>query len=189
METSVQEALKIGLVNNQIHTLVISGGTGVGKSYILRQCLEAWHIPYRLIPIYVENSQLQETIDFEASLEQGQMIMSAGLLDDTSTRCWVVDDGHVLAPEVRHALLVEAKRRQILLIMTINHEDRTLDDAEWELVDVHVSMAAPTLESRVAILQQNREEILCGDASIAGGNQSDLDGALCEDETSSIDVI
>ena len=70
------------------------------------------------------------------------MIMSAGLLDDTSTRCWVVDDGHVLAPEVRHALLVEAKRRQILLIMTINHEDRTLDDAEWELVDVHVSMAA-----------------------------------------------
>ena len=87
-------------------------------------------IPYRLIPIYVENSQLQETIDFEASLEQGKMIMSAGLLDDTSTRCWVVDDGHILAPEVRHALLVEAKRRQILLIMTINHEDRTLDDAE-----------------------------------------------------------
>ena len=189
METSVQEALKIGLVNNQIHTLVISGGTGVGKSYILRQCLEAWHIPYRLIPIYVDNSQLQETIDFEASLEQGKMIMSAGLLDDTSTRCWVVDDGHVLAPEVRHALLVEAKRRQILLIMTINHEDRTLDDAEWELVDVHVSMAASTLESRIAVLQQNREEILCGGASIAEGNKSDLDDALCEEETSSIDVI
>ena len=168
MGPSVQEALKIGLVNNQIHTLVISGGTGVGKSYILRQCLEAWHIPYRLIPIYVENSQLQETIDFEASLEQGKMIMSAGLLDDTSTRYWVVDDGHVLAPEVRHALLVEAKRRQILLIMTINHGDRTLDDAEWELVDVHVSMAAPTLESRIAVLQQNREEIQCGEASIAG---------------------
>lgn len=168
MDPSVQEALKIGLVNNQIHTLVISGGTGVGKSYILRQCLEAWHIPYRLIPIYVENSQLQETIDFEASLEQGKMIMSAGLLDDTSTRCWVVDDGHVLTPEVRHALLVEAKRRQILLIMTINHGDRTLDDAEWELVDVHVSMAAPTLESRIAVLQQNREEIQCGEASIAG---------------------
>ena len=168
MDPSVQEALKIGLVNNQIHTLVISGGTGVGKSYILRQCLEAWHIPYRLIPIYVENSQLQETIDFEASLEQGKMIMSAGLLDDASTRCWVVDDGHVLAPEVRHALLVEAKRRQILLIMTINHGDRTLDDAEWELVDVHVSMAAPTLESRIAVLQQNREEIQCGEASIAG---------------------
>lgn len=189
METSVQEALKIGLVNNQIHTLIISGGTGVGKSYILRQCLEAWHIPYRLIPIYVENSQLQETIDFEASLEQGKMIMSAGLLDDTSTRCWVVDDGHVLAPEVRHALLVEAKRRQILLIMTINHEDRTLNDAEWELVDVHVSMAASTLESRIAVLQQNREEILCGGASIAEGNKSDLDDALCEEETSSIDVI
>lgn len=168
MDPSVQEALKIGLVNNQIHTLVISGGTGVGKSYILRQCLEAWHIPYRLIPIYVENSQLQETIDFEASLEQGKMIMSAGLLDDTSTRCWVVDDGHVLAPEVRHALLVEAKRRQILLIMTINHGDRTLDDVEWELVDVHVSMAAPTLESRIAVLQQNREEIQCVEASIAG---------------------
>ena len=97
------------------------------------------------------------------------------------------DDGHVLAPEVRHALLVEAKRRQILLIMTINHEDRTLDDAEWELVDVHVSMAAPTLESRIAVLQQNREEILCGDASISRGIiKSDLDDALSEKETSSI---
>ena len=32
-----QEALKIGLVNDQIHTIVISGGTGVGKSYVLRQ--------------------------------------------------------------------------------------------------------------------------------------------------------
>ena len=31
MDTSVQEALKIGLVNDQIHTIVISGGTGVGK--------------------------------------------------------------------------------------------------------------------------------------------------------------
>ena len=63
METSVQEALKIGLVNNQIHTLVISGGTGVGKSYILRQCLEAWHIPYRLIPIYVCQTQEAESLD------------------------------------------------------------------------------------------------------------------------------
>ena len=161
METSVQEALKIGLVNNQIHTLVISGGTGVGKSYILRQCLEKWHIPYRLIPVYIDNSQLQETIDFEASLQQGQMVMNAGLLDDPHTRCWLLDDGQVLSPDVRHALLVEAKRRHILLIMTINHEDRTLTDAEWELVDVHVAMERVSLESRVAVLQQIRDEISC----------------------------
>ena len=163
MGTSVQEALKIGLVNDQIHTLVISGGTGVGKSFIVRQCLEAWHIPYRVIPVYIDSSELQESIDFEASLEQGKMIMSSGLLDDDSTRCWVVDDGHVLAPEVRHALLTEAKRRHILLIMTINHENQTLDDAEWELVDVHISMEAPSLESRIAVLQHNREEIECID--------------------------
>ena len=46
MDTSVQEALKIGLVNDQIHSVVISGGTGVGKSFLVRQCLEKWHIPY-----------------------------------------------------------------------------------------------------------------------------------------------
>lgn len=165
MGTAVQEALKIGLVNDQIHTLVISGGTGVGKSFIVRQCLEAWHIPYRVIPVYIDSSELQESIDFEASLEQGKMIMSSGLLDDDSTHCWVVDDGHVLAPEVRHALLTEAKRRHILLIMTINHENQTLDDAEWELVDVHISMEAPSLESRIAVLQQNREEIESRDTS------------------------
>mgnify|MGYP002742479346 FL=1 len=159
METSVQEALKIGLVNDQIHTIVISGGTGVGKSYVLRQCLEKWQIPYRLIPVYIDTSQLQESIDFEASLAQGKMVMASGLLGDTSNRCWVVDDAHVLSPEVRHALLVEAKRRQILLIMTINHEDRTLDDAEWEFVDVHVSMDAPTLQSKVKVLQRRRDEI------------------------------
>ena len=91
--------------------------------------------------------------------------MASSLLDDDSTHCWLIDDGHVLAPEVRHALLIEAKRRHILLIMTINHENQTLDDAEWELVDVHVSMEAPSLESRIAVLQQNREEIECRDAS------------------------
>ena len=161
MDTSVQEALKIGLVNDQIHSVVISGGTGVGKSFAVRQCLEKWHIPYRLIPVYIDNSQLQETIDFEASLQQGQMVMNAGLLDDPHTRCWLLDDGHVLSPDVRHALLVEAKRRHILLIMTINHEDRTLTDAEWELVDVHVAMERASLESRLAVLQQIRDEISC----------------------------
>ncbi|MDU3563433.1 VWA domain-containing protein [Veillonella sp.] len=161
MDTSVQEALKIGLVNDQIHSVVISGGTGVGKSFAVRQCLEKWHIPYRLIPVYIDSSQLQETIDFEASLQQGQMVMNAGLLDDPHTRCWLLDDGHVLSPDVRHALLVEAKQRHILLIMTINHEDRTLTDAEWELVDVHVAMERASLESRVAVLQQIRDEISC----------------------------
>ena len=161
MDTSVQEALKIGLVNDQIHSVVISGGTGVGKSFLVRQCLEKWHIPYRLIPVYIDSSQLQETIDFEASLQQGQMVMNAGLLDDPHTRCWLLDDGQVLSPEVRHALLVEAKRRHILLIMTINHEDRTLTDAEWELVDVHVAMERASLESRLAVLQQIRDEISC----------------------------
>ena len=163
METSVQEALKIGLVNDQIHSIVISGGTGVGKSFIVRQCLDTWHIPYRVIPVYIDNSQLQESIDFEASLEQGQMIMSSSLLDDDNTRCWLIDDGHVLSPEVRHAVLTEAKRRHILLIMTVNHEDRALTDAEWELVDVHVSMEPASLESRVAVLQQTRDGISCAD--------------------------
>ena len=161
MDTSVHEALKIGLVNDQIHSIVISGGTGVGKSFIVRQCLEKWHIPYRLIPVYIDSSQLQETIDFEASLQQGQMVMNAGLLDDPHTRCWLLDDGQVLSPEVRYALLMAAKRRHILLIMTINHEDRTLTDAEWELVDVHVSMEPVSLESRVAVLQQTRDGISC----------------------------
>ena len=163
MDTSVQEALKIGLVNDQIHSIVISGGTGVGKSFMVRQCLDTWHIPYRVIPVYIDNSQLQESIDCEASLEQGKMIMTSGLLDDDNTRCWLIDDGHVLSPEVRHALLTEAKRRQILLIMTINHEDRALTDAEWELVDVHVSMEPASLESRVAVLQQTRDGISCAD--------------------------
>ena len=163
MDTSVQEALKIGLVNDQIHSIVISGGTGVGKSFMVRQCLDTWHIPYRVIPVYIDNSQLQESIDFEASIEQGKMIMASSLLDDDNTRCWLIDDGHVLSPEVRHALLTEAKRRQILLIMTINHEDRALTDAEWELVDVHVSMEPASLESRVAVLQQTRDVISCAD--------------------------
>ena len=163
METSVQEALKIGLVNDQIHSIVISGETGVGKSFMVRQCLNTWHIPYRVIPVYIDSSQLQESIDFEASLEQGKMVMSSSLLDDDNTRCWLIDDGHVVSPEVRHALLTEAKRRQILLIMTINHEHRALTDAEWELVDVHVSMEPASLESRVAVLQQTRDVISCAD--------------------------
>lgn len=191
METSVQEALKIGLVNDQIHSIVISGGTGVGKSFMVRQCLNTWHIPYRVIPVYIDSSQLQENIDFEASLEQGKMIMSSSLLDDDNTRCWLIDDGHVLSPEVRHALLTEAKRRQILLIMTINHEDRALTDAEWELVDVHVSMEPASLESRVAVLQQTRDGISCADtvsASIEEDSSKDVVSLIDHKRISSIAV-
>lgn len=191
METSVQEALKIGLVNDQIHSIVISGGTGVGKSFMVRQCLETWHIPYRVIPVYIDSSQLQENIDFEASLEQGQMIMSSSLLDDDNTRCWLIDDGHVLSPEVRHAVLTEIKRRQILLIMTINHEDRALTDAEWELVDVHVSMEPASLESRVAVLQQTRDGISCADtvsASIEEDSSKDVVSLIDHKRISSITV-
>ena len=159
MDTSVQEALKIGLVNDQIHSIVISGGTGVGKSFVVRQCLETWQIPYRVIPVYIDNSQLQETIDFELSIQQGQMVRSSGLLDDTHTRSWLIDDGHVLAPEIRHALLEEAERRNILLIMTLNHDETSLTDSEWELVDVHVSMNSPSLETRIDVLQRVRDKI------------------------------
>ena len=191
MDTSVQEALKIGLVNDQIHSIVISGGTGVGKSFIVRQCLDTWHIPYRVIPVYIDSSQLQESIDFEASLEQGQMIMSSSLLDDDNTRCWLIDDGHVLSPEVRHAVLTEAKCRQILLIMTVNHEDRVLTDAEWELVDVHVSMEPASLESRVAVLQQTRDGISCADtvsASIEEDSSKDVVSLIDHKRISSIAV-
>lgn len=191
METSVQEALKIGLVNDQIHSIVISGGTGVGKSFMVRQCLDTWHIPYRVIPVYIDNSQLQESIDFEASLEQGKMIMASSLLDDDNTRCWLIDDGHVLSPEVRHALLTEAKRRQILLIMTINHEDRALTDGEWELVDVHVSMEPASLESRVAVLQQTRDGISCADTvpiSIKANSPEDVVSLIDHKRISSIAV-
>ena len=191
MDTSVQEALKIGLVNDQIHSIVISGGTGVGKSFMVRQCLDTWHIPYRVIPVYIDNSQLQESIDFEASIEQGKMIMASSLLDDDNTRCWLIDDGHVLSPEVRHALLTEAKRRQILLIMTINHEDRALTDAEWELVDVHVSMEPASLESRVAVLQQTRDGISCADTapiSIKANSPEDVVSLIDHKRISSIAV-
>jgi len=191
MDTSVQEALKIGLVNDQIHSIVISGGTGVGKSFMVRQCLDTWHIPYRVIPVYIDSSQLQESIDFEASLEQGKMIMSSSLLDDDNTRCWLIDDGHVVSPEVRHALLTEAKRRQILLIMTINHEDRALTDGEWELVDVHVSMEPASWESRVAVLQQTRDGISCADtvsASIEEDSSKDVVSLIDHKRISSIAV-
>lgn len=191
MDTSVQEALKIGLVNDQIHSIVISGGTGVGKSFMVRQCLDTWHIPYRVIPVYIDNSQLQESIDFEASLEQGKMIMTSSLLDDDNTRCWLIDDGHVVSPEVRHAVLTEAKRRQILLIMTINDEDRALTDAEWELVDVHVSMELASLESRVAVLQQTRDGISCADTapiSIKANSPEDVVSLIDHKRISSIAV-
>ena len=191
MDTSVQEALKIGLVNDQIHSIVISGGTGIGKSFMVRQCLDTWHIPYRVIPVYIDSSQLQESIDFEASLEQGKMIMSSSLLDEDNTRCWLIDDGHVLSPEVRHALLTEAKRRHILLIMTINHEDRALTDGEWELVDVHVSMEPASLESRVAVLQQTRDGISCADtvsASIEEDSSKDVVSLIDYKRISSIAI-
>lgn len=119
------------------------------------------------------------------------MIMSSSLLDEDNTRCWLIDDGHVLSPEVRHALLTEAKRRHILLIMTINHEDRALTDGEWELVDVHVSMEPASLESRVAVLQQTRDGISCADtvsASIEEDSSKDVVSLIDYKRISSIAI-
>ncbi len=46
-----------------------------------------------------------------------------------------------------------------------------------------------TLESRIVVLQQNREEIQCIDISIAfGGNQTNLDDGPSEVESKSIDI-
>lgn len=92
---------------------------------------------------------------------------------------------------MRHALLTEAKRRQILLIMTINHEDRALTDAEWELVDVHVSMEPASLESRVAVLQQTRDGISCADTapiSIKANSPEDVVSLIDHKRISSIAV-
>lgn len=97
----------------------------------------------------------------------------------------------MLSPEVRHALLTEAKLRHILLIMTINHEDRALTDAEWELVDVHVSMEPASLESRVAVLQQTRDGISCADtvsASIEEDSSKDVVSLIDHKRISSIAV-
>ena len=92
---------------------------------------------------------------------------------------------------MRHALLTEAKRRQILLIMTINHEDRALTDGEWELVDVHVSMEPASLESRVAVLQQTRDGISCADTvpiSIKANSPEDVVSLIDHKRISSIAV-
>ena len=72
METSVQEALKIGLVNNQIHTLVISGGTGVGKSFMVCQCLKSWQIPYRVVPVYIDIQSCKNPSILKPPLNRGR---------------------------------------------------------------------------------------------------------------------
>ena len=54
---------------------------------------------------------------------------------------------------------------------------------------MHVFYGCTYTRISYSCVATNREEIQCGEASIAGDNQSDLDDALCEEETSSIDVI
>ena len=54
MAATVERALAMALIQPKINSLIISGPTGVGKSYRARKLLQEWNIPYRTIPVHIQ---------------------------------------------------------------------------------------------------------------------------------------
>lgn len=188
VDTSLDEALHIAFINSRIHTVIISGSTGVGKSLLVRQWLANHHIEFRILPVYVQLSQLVSHIDLEQSLTQGRFIESKPILG-VGPSCIVVDDIDRMAEDVRHHLLSQARTLGVLVIGTINYREGSLRDDEWELVDIHVSLQESTLEDRIRVLQIHRSHDdyhrICGIVghreSSSISNIQDIDSQFIDD--------
>lgn len=158
MGTTVEQALAIALINPQIHSVLVSGLTGVGKSYTIRKILEKWQVPYRTLPVHIQEEALRSRINLEETLKQGKRVTEAGVFD-SGAQCFFVDDFHLVRPAVRQQIERIVKDQGCTLLGTINSEEGMLAAYEWEAIDLHVAIETLDESQRVAVLQAVKEKI------------------------------
>lgn len=152
MKTSVEQALAMALVQDKLNTLIISGPTGVGKSFKVRQLLKQWNIPFRTIPVHIQDESLISHINLEKTLAEGQYVEEPGIFDGP-VHVFFVDDFHLLRESMRHLILQYVRDVGGTLIGTVNSSEGSLSVSEWEAIDLHVAVENPDEEERLRILR------------------------------------
>lgn len=153
MAATVERALAMALIQPKINSLIISGPTGVGKSYRVRELLQQWQISYRTIPVHIQAEALTDHIDLERTLQAGHYVGGNGLFNQ-AVKVFFVDDFHLLRESLRHFLLQRVRDVGGTLIGTVNTAEGSLAVYEWENIDLHISMENPDETNRLAVLRE-----------------------------------
>lgn len=152
MAATVERALAMALIQPKINSLIISGPTGVGKSYRARKLLQEWNIPYRTIPVHIQAESLTDHIDLEQTIRVGHYVAGKGLFNQ-SVKVFFIDDFHLIRESLRHLLLQRIREMDGTLIGTVNTAEGSLTISEWETIDLHVAMENPGEAKRLAVLR------------------------------------
>lgn len=152
MAATVERALAMALIQPKINSLIISGPTGVGKSYRARKLLQEWNIPYRTIPVHIQAESLTDHIDLEQTIRVGHYVAGKGLFNQ-SVKVFFIDDFHLIRESLRHLLLQRIREMGATLIGTVNTAEGSLTISEWETIDLHVAMENPGEAKRLAVLR------------------------------------
>lgn len=142
----------MALIQPKINSLIISGPTGVGKSYRARKLLQEWNIPYRTIPVHIQAESLTDHIDLEQTIRVGHYVAGKGLFNQ-SVKVFFIDDFHLIRESLRHLLLQRIREMGGTLIGTVNTAEGSLTISEWETIDLHVAMENPGEAKRLAVLR------------------------------------
>ncbi|WP_276771384.1 VWA domain-containing protein [Veillonella seminalis] len=153
MIANVERALAMALIQPKINSIIISGPTGVGKSYRVRELLQQWQISYRTIPVHIQAEALTDHIDLERTLQAGHYVGGNGLFNQ-AVKVFFVDDFHLLRESLRHFLLQRVRDVGGTLIGTVNTAEGSLAVSEWENIDLHISMENPDETNRLAVLRE-----------------------------------
>lgn len=152
MAATVERTLAMALIQPKINSLIISGPTGVGKSYRARKLLQQWNIPYRTIPVHIQAESLTDHIDLEQTIRVGHYVAGKGLFNQ-SVKVFFIDDFHLIRESLRHLLLQRIREMGGTLIGTVNTAEGSLTISEWETIDLHVAMENPGEAKRLAVLR------------------------------------
>lgn len=164
METNLLKGLAICFVNPKVDSLLVSGKSGVGKSFTLRQACKAWSLPVVDMPLHVSEDMLEERLDIEKTLQEGKKVYEEGLIHRASGGFLYVDDVNLLRPSVlkvvhRYRMERIDGKAPFVLLGSMNPEAGVLSPSDLERFALFVDMPDPDLEKRLEILKA-----LCDDA-------------------------
>lgn len=154
------EALQLVLASPYPSSLLISGGSGTGKSTLLSAIRQLpWERSVLSLPATLAIEELTEHIDIEQTLRRGQLVQLPHLLQRMQGAVVLIDNAQIMQPEVLTRLLdlqaASSVGAPICLIAAVNTQDGSLRSTLLDRFDLYVEMSRlQDPLSRVQILRQ-----------------------------------
>lgn len=165
-----KKALLCALASDEIHSVLITGERGTGKSVLARSLADFLpHDDLLAVPQNITTDRLLGSIDLEAAVTVGTVRYTPGLLEQGNGRVLYVDDINLMDEGILNRLLAAAETGEVLfereglsrrvwsrflLIATMDPAEGDLTPAEMDRFDLCVQLQGVADEN-------GRKEIVC----------------------------